>query len=208
MLADQHRVIGQPDRALVQRAGHGVRDRLPRRFVDDQEHRLQRLPDRVPLRPAGQRRGHGVQVGDAPLDIGRDDRVTDARQRHPQRVAPLVGAHLRRAHRLADSDDEAAGEEIRDHPHHVCRVPKAKRAARRDEKVRAREVADDGDDAGWKVAARPDGDGDRAEEGHERQRVAQQRIEQPADEHRQDERGRRQRVASHACSHGPPHQQT
>ena len=44
----------------------------------------------------------------------------------PLRVAPLVRARLRRAQRLADSDDEAAREEIRDHPHHACNGGRAR----------------------------------------------------------------------------------
>ena len=92
------------------------------------------------------------------------------RHRHRQPVAP----HPRGAHRLADSDDEAARQEIREHPHHVCNGAKRDEGvARRDEEVRERDVADDGDDAGGTPAGRPDGSGDRAEGGHERQRVAQ-----------------------------------
>ena len=56
---------------------------------------LERPAERFALRPAGQRLGDGIEVGDAPVGVGGDDGVTDAAQRDPQQLAALVGAPLR-----------------------------------------------------------------------------------------------------------------
>ena len=59
------------------------------------EHRLQRLPLGVRLRPAGQFLGHAVQERHPPLRVRGDHRIADAGERHPQPlpllVQPLLG---------------------------------------------------------------------------------------------------------------------
>ena len=94
--ADEHGVVRQADDdALAQRPRRRVLDRLARLLVDDPEHRVERLAERLVLRPAGQRLGHCVQVGDAAVDVGGDDRIADAAQRDPQHLARSAARALR-----------------------------------------------------------------------------------------------------------------
>jgi hypothetical protein len=52
--------------------------------------------------------GHRIHVGDVASDIGGDDGITNAAERHPQHFATLGGTQLRATHRLAEQDDEGA----------------------------------------------------------------------------------------------------
>ena len=88
------------------------------------------------LGPAGQRFGDRVEVGDAAVDVGRDHRVADARQRDAQQLAVLAGARARAAHRLADGDDQRAREQVSDQTDEFgCSSTSRQHAARRDEQV-------------------------------------------------------------------------
>ena len=75
------------------------------------------------VRPAGQRLGDLIQVGDAAFGVGRDHRVADAAQRDLQQLAPLAGAQPART-RIASPkrDDERAREEVGDQADHVAGV--------------------------------------------------------------------------------------
>ena len=85
------------------------------------EYGVERLAPRVVVRPAGQRLGDGIEIGDAAFDIGGDDGVADAAERHPHQLAALARTQLRRAHRLADPDDQRAGEDVGDEPDEILR---------------------------------------------------------------------------------------
>jgi hypothetical protein len=100
-------VIGEADHdTVLERARRRVLDRLSRVLIHDAKNGVERLAGGLPLRPAGQRFGDGVQVSDPAVDVGGDDRVADTRERDPQQLSALTGARLRRPHRLADPDDE------------------------------------------------------------------------------------------------------
>ena len=103
---DEDRVVREPDNAaFAQRPGHWTLGRLAALLVDDPEHRVERLLERFLVRPAGQALGDGIEVGDAPFDIGGDNGIPDAAQRDAHQLAVFARPHLREAHRLADSDD-------------------------------------------------------------------------------------------------------
>ncbi len=87
---------------------------------------------------------------------------------------------LRGAHHLAEADDQRASKKIGRDSDYVADVREHDRAARLDEEVVAREVAEHGDDGRRRKAAHPHRSCDRAVKGDKRQRVAQQRIEGPA----------------------------
>ena len=148
----------------------------------------------VRVRPPGQGFGNGIDVGDATCIVGGDDGVSDAAQRHPHQFAALARAHLRDAHGLADPDDQRARERVRNGADDSLDVDRAEHAAGLDEEIIAGEVAKDCDEDGGAIAADPNGSGDGAEERHQRQRVADQRIEQPAQEHCRDEGSGRRRI--------------
>ena len=78
---EKNRVVGQADdRASLQGTDGRVVHRLARVLVDDPEHVGQQLPERVRLRPAGQRLCDSVHEGHAAVGIRRDDGVANARQ--------------------------------------------------------------------------------------------------------------------------------
>jgi hypothetical protein len=53
-------------------------------------------PDRFVARPPGQPLGDRVEVADAGVEVGGDDRVADAAERHAQQRIVLAGARPRR----------------------------------------------------------------------------------------------------------------
>ena len=72
---------------------------------------VERLAHRLGVRPAGQRLGHGVHVGDAALDVGRDDRIPDAGERRPQPLLLVGISPLGDLHGLTEpSDSDAHGD--------------------------------------------------------------------------------------------------
>ena len=163
-------------------------------FVHDPEDGVERKATGLLLAPAGQGFGHRVEKGHAPLDIGRDDGVADAPKRDPQQLALLAGPELRQAGGVTEADDERAREKVRRQPDSVAGALEAKRAARRDEEIRARHVSEEGGDSRRERAAEPYGYRHGSEQRHERQRVAHQRVEQPAGEHGDAKRGHGQGV--------------
>ncbi len=195
VLADEDRMVRGPfDGLATQRPCRRILERLPGLRVDNPEHRVERLVQRVGVRPPGQGFGNGIDVGDATCIVGGDDGVSDAAQRHPHQLAALAGAQLRDAHGLADPDDQRARERVRDGADDCLDVDRAERAARLDEEVIAGKVAKDCDEDGRTITADPDGSGDGAEERHQRQRITDQRVEQPAQKHCRDEGRDRRRI--------------
>jgi hypothetical protein len=159
------------------------------------------LAQRIALRPTGQRLGDFIEVGHARVDVGGDDRVPDAAQGDAQQFALPARPDLGKAHGLAESDDERAGEQIRQHPDQLAGVVEAETATRFDEEVVAGEVADDRNQTRRPIAAHPHGSGNGTEQCHERQRRPQHRIEQLAQQHRGGERRDRQPISSGTSSH-------
>ena len=178
------------DDAVAQRLGRRVRHRLPGVFIDDAKHCVERLADRLTMRPTGQRFGDGVHVRDAAIDVGRDHGIADAVQRDAQHFAPLTGAHLRVAHRLAKSDDERTREQVREEADQDSRIGETNLTSRFDEEVGAGEESENRDDDRRDVAAQPYGHGHGTEQRDERKGVAHPRVEQVAEKHRCRERGK------------------
>jgi hypothetical protein len=202
---DEHRVVREADDGTVLQGPRGrVLDGLARILVHDPEHSAQRLTDGVRLAPAGQRLGHGIERGDAALEVGGDDRVADAAQRDPQQLASLAGPLLGDPHRLGEGDDDAAREEVGRQPGQVVHLVEDELSARRHERVRAGQVAEDGRSDSRTVPAQPRPGRDRSEQGHERQRVAQDRVEQPAEGHGRRHRADRQRLGQDGVSRPAP----
>ena len=77
-----------------------------------------------------------------------DDSTIDAEQPGGEQLIDLVtlDAPLRAMRRLAEQDDEGAGEDVRQHTDHRSRIGEPDVASRFDEQVRTREVAQDHDD--------------------------------------------------------------
>ena len=177
-------MVGEADHdPFAQGPGRRILDRPASGLVDDAEDGVQRLTRGLPLRPAGQLFGDTVEVVDAPVGVGADDGVADAPERHLQHLALLVRSSLRRPERLAEADDERAGEEVGGQPDQILGGGETDCASGRDEQVVAGEVAGDGDQDGRQEAAQPDRGGDGAEDGDQRQRAAHHRNEQLAQEH-------------------------
>ncbi len=109
-------MIRQSDNnAFTKRPDRRVRDRLAAILVDDSKYVVQWTAERLLLRPARDRFGHGIHEGHASLHIGRDDRVANAEKRDPQKLAPFVRLRLRPAGRFTKHDDQPTGDEIREH---------------------------------------------------------------------------------------------
>ena len=151
-------------------------------LVDDPEHAVERLAHGIWLRPPCQRLGHRVQGRDASVDVGCDDRVADAAKRDPQQFTLLACPNPGDSCRLAEPDDEGAGEQVRHQPDDMSELIETELASWLDEEVRAGDVAQDHNKDGRTVAAHPYGRGDGAKERDQRERVADQRVEQPPDE--------------------------
>ena len=144
VLPNQQRVIREADDDPVPKGfRRRILDRQTRVLVDDPKHCVERLADRFCLHPPGQRFGDGVHVRDAAVDVGGDDGVADAAQRHPQQLALLVGAHLRASHRLAEPDDEETGEQVGQYADHMPEIDDGKAPSRFDEEVVTRDVPGD-----------------------------------------------------------------
>ena len=202
VFSNQQRVVGQTnDDALPQSLGCGVLHGSTGALVDDPEHAVERLAHGIWLRPPCQRFGHGVQVGDASVDVGCDDRVADAAERDPQQFTLLACQNLGDSCRLAEPDDEGAGEQVRHQPDEIAEYVEAQLAPWLDEEIRAGEVTQDHNDDGRAVAAHPHSCGDGAEQRDERQRVTHQRVEQPPGEQGRCEPCDRKRVGSWRASY-------
>ena len=91
---------------------------------------------------------------------------------------------LRKAHGPSEPDDQGTGEEVRKEPDDIVQGVEANLIARLDEEIRTGGVAGDGDGHGGCRAAHPHGRGDGAEHRDQRQRVAHERVEQPAQRQR------------------------
>ena len=88
--ADQDGVVREADDdAFAQRALGRILDGSRVVLVDDPEHRASAWPT-ASLTPARQRLGDRVQIGDAAVDIRRDDGVADAAQSHAQQLPALA----------------------------------------------------------------------------------------------------------------------
>ena len=74
-----------------------IRHRQPRVLVDDREHVGERAAARPGLGPSGQGLRHVIHELHAAELVGRDDRIADTRQGHPQ---PRLGFGQRRRERL------------------------------------------------------------------------------------------------------------
>ena len=70
-------------------------------------------PMRGVERPSGHRLGDRIQIGHATVDVGGDDGIADAGERHPHQLAALARPAPGGAHGLADRDDQRAGERCR-----------------------------------------------------------------------------------------------
>jgi hypothetical protein len=78
-------VVGQPDDAArLQGADRGIADRLAGAFMDNLEHVWQELPQGIRERPIGQRFGHRVHEGNAPVGVRGNHPIADAGQRRAQ----------------------------------------------------------------------------------------------------------------------------
>jgi hypothetical protein len=195
VLAHEHRVVGQSDdHAVVQCARGRARDNLARVLVDDVEHALERLATRVGGRPAGERLGGLVHRGDPAGQVGGDHRVADAAQRDAQHFAAFVGAPLGPLHGLTEADDHPTREQVCDQPHDIAHV-KIEAAARLDEEQRTGHVANQAGGHGDAIAAQPHRGSDGAVQRHQRQRVAQQWVEHPPQQHDGGQGASGQRVA-------------
>ena len=195
VFSDQQRVVREPDdHSLAQRLGGGALDRAAGLLVDDAKYRVERTSQRFAVRPAGHRFRHGIQVGDAALHVGGDDRVTDAVQRDPQHLALLGDAALCPARRLAERDDQETGEQIWDETDRVGEIRDRQVAARIDEQNVARQVSEDRHQCRGDRASEPDGGRDRAEERDQWQRRPHPRIERVAEQDGRGQGGQGQRV--------------
>ena len=88
VLRDEHCVVREPDNnALAHRAHRGILDRLARLFVDDAEDLVEPASLGLLLLPSRQGLGNGIQKRDEAADVGRNDRIPDARERHAQPLA-------------------------------------------------------------------------------------------------------------------------
>ena len=206
---DEHRVIRQPDGgALPQRAQRRIRHRLARVLVDDAKDGLERLPDRLGRLPPRQGRRRRVQRRHAAPGVGGDDGVADAGQRDPHQFPAFIAARLSRAHRLADGDDERAGEQVGRESNEILGVAEKHRTAGGDKQIVAGEVAGDRHQNGRAVSTNPHRGRNRTEERDERQCVAQDRVEQETQANRSRQGRDRHRVsgggAVHARQHSPP----
>ena len=88
-----------------------ILNRLARTLVDDPEYGVERLTCGILQQPAGQRFGHAVHIRDAAVDVGGDDGVANAAQRHAQQFAALAGAQLGNPPGFSESDNQERGEE-------------------------------------------------------------------------------------------------
>ncbi len=91
----QQRVLAPRRRRLaLQHLAHRIRQRLAAGLVQQAVDGGDRLPARLVRRPAGQARGHRVQVLDQPGLVGGDDAVADRGQRHLRQVALALQLQL------------------------------------------------------------------------------------------------------------------
>src|SRR5262249_42005100 len=104
-------------------------------------------------------------------------------------------------------DDDGAGAEVSEEADETAGAVKSEGATRLDEQCCPGQEADDGDEEGRSVAAEPNGDGDGPVEGGERQLIAQPRVEQPAQQHRQGREDHRPAVMQENRSSRAAHQQ-
>jgi putative nucleotidyltransferase with HDIG domain len=108
----------------------------------------------------------------------------------PGGAAPLpldLGPPVRDPGLLAEADDDPGGHQVAQQAHQV-RLGQRHRSAGWNEEIGAGQVPDGGGEQGRAIAAQPDRSGDRPEEGHEGQRVAEHRIErQPEKDRSTDE---------------------
>ena len=75
------------DHTLLHCTQRRILNRPPRSFIDNGEDRFQRLPEGLILLPSRQQLRDWIQEGNGALSIGRDDPVTNARERDAQPLA-------------------------------------------------------------------------------------------------------------------------
>ncbi len=183
-MGDEQRVVRQSDdHALTQRSEGRTLDRLARVLVDDPEHLVERFPARLMLCPAGQRFGDAIEIGNAALVVSGDHRIADAAKRYAEQLTAIARAGPCAAHALANSDDQGTREEIGNETDDGLVRREINRASWRDEEIRAGQIAEDDDEQCWAIFADPGGGRRGAEQRDQRKAVAQEWVEQPAEQH-------------------------